>query len=129
MYLNIIAEIFEHPQTQYALEGNIASFYCNAHGSKSHWRINNYTISEYRSTILQTFIDQGFTFPSPSIDRNLSYYNLTMHVLATSQTNNSHIVCEVSGNNHSITSDAAYLIVFTEFCKYIIVYHNMQYMD
>lgn len=115
-----IVEIIEHPQTQYVLEGNNASFHCNAQGKKSYWRINNDTISIFHTTIRQRYISHGFTFLPPSIDRNQSYYNLTMHVLATSQTNNSRIECQVSSHNHSAESDAAYLIVFTEFCKYII---------
>ena len=107
----IVLEIIERPQTKYVLAGDTAIFHCNTRAYEAYWLINGDTIEH---EIKQRYVSQGFTF---SEDERDGFYNLTMTVMASAQTNNSVIRCRASDDayNHRPISREAYLHVFTTF--------------
>ena len=55
------AVILEHPQTQYVLVGNTATFHCKTLGQDAFWSINERTISETHLDIKREYESLGFT--------------------------------------------------------------------
>lgn len=113
--------IHEYPQSQCVLEGNTATFHCNATGKKAYWWVNDDLISNSPNNRKNEFEAQGFMFNS-TINESLRQYNLTLTVLTSEQTNNSVISCCIEGHcargNHSsdTTYNEAYLQVICK-CK------------
>ena len=87
-------------------------FHCNTRAYEAYWLINGDAIEDAR---VQQYTSQGFTFPMPlSSD---GFYNLTMTVTASVQTNNSVIRCRASDEyyNRRPLSEEAYLRVYETF--------------
>ena len=99
------------------LNGSNATFHCNTIGNNAYWMINNETIRY--SSVKQKYTARGFTFDHPETHCHQGYCNLTLHVLASEDTNQSLIECWVisSGYTSSDRSQKANLLVFVNFCK------------
>ena len=106
-------EIIEHPQTQYALTGNNAKFYCKTKGTTSvYWIIDGEAVQHQLQDI---FMARGYAFDS---SYNGLYNNLTLTVPASEQTNNTEIKCRAIGrSNYRPLSRISYLIVYETFSK------------
>lgn len=104
------------------LEGNNATYHCNTIGAKAYWIIDNETVSPPNADAetLERYINRGFIFLPVSIDIDLGYYNLTMNVIASEETNNSQIHCRVRTLGLYEISENAHLIVFSTFSKLIL---------
>ena len=113
-----MTEILEDPQTQYVLNGTNTTFHCNTIGGHAYWMINNETISAIYPHVEQKYRAQGFIF-----DRSVPN-NLTLHVLASEETNNTMIECWIISFDYlsNDQSKKANLYVFSRFCKSISLF-------
>ena len=112
------AIILEHPQTQYVLVGNTATFHCKTLGQDAFWSINERTISETHLDIKREFESLGFTFID-STHGTWGYHNLTINARASERSNSTKIECTIVDRNFfQIGSNIAYLYVFTDLRKY-----------
>ena len=114
-YCNIgfsLIEVIEHPQTQYALVGNKATFHCKTKGTSAYWLINGEAVHVHAQS---PFVAQGYMFNASTND---VYKNLTMIAPASAQTNNTEIKCRAIGRGNPY-SRISYLIVYETFSKFI----------
>ena len=120
------SEFVEHPQTQYAVVGDRATFHCRVQGEDVYWLINNETITPVRPHVREKYEALGFVF-SESSDTTGRNHNLSLNVSASETTNNSLIECRVIGHDYMVydKSEKAYLRVFTNFRELIIKIHSM----
>ncbi len=104
--------ILEEPITNYILTGSNATFHCKTSAHEVYWRLNGTYLDEHEWAEYRP----EFQFKK-EISAN-QFFNLSLTITGTEQTNLTTIACETYIGSDSETSRTATLYVFNTFRKY-----------